>query len=151
VPEVIFRYGLVFLDELHLQAFEAVTPGKLREDIEWVPTVYMLTMNEHLRAKAACHLEPESREIKWYDILADDYGSGTRAAIYWAFTLWSGRNWGGWEDDDGTVLPVVDAASGAYSMDKISRLVALVATGYRWGLQGFLPPLAKRRPAAMKE
>lgn len=142
MSEFICRYGLVFVDESHLKAFEVVTPGKLREDIEWAPTVYILTMSRDLRNKAARHLDPKHRKIEWDEILAEDFGGGHLAVVYWAFTLWAGNNWGGWTRDDGAVEPMVDASSRVYSMDERSRLVALVATGYRWGLQGYLSVLA---------
>lgn len=141
--EFIYRHGLVFLDLAHLRAFEEVTPGKLRNDLEWASAVYMLTMDTELRDKAACHLKPGSRDINWYGILANDFGSGHYAAIYWAFGLWGGCSWGGWEDDDGKMIPKVDTISRAFSMDSKKMFIALVAQAFRWGLKGKISALAK--------
>lgn len=131
--EFISRYGLLFLDLAHLKAFEELTPGKLCIDSEWASTTYILTMDHDLRAKAACHLKPINRSINWKGILSSDFGSGHRAIIYWAFGLWGGCSWGGWEED-GKVIPKVDTISSAYSMDDKLRFIALVATAYRWGV-----------------
>lgn len=141
--EFIYRHGLVFLDQSHLEAFEKVTPGKLREDLEWASAVYMLTVNDELRSKTTCHLYPAKRGIAWDSILSNDFGSSHYAAIYWAFGLWGGNSWGGWQDDDGKIIPKVDTTSRAYSMDSRLKFVALVAQAYRWGLQGKIPALAK--------
>lgn len=132
--EFIYRYGLVFLEDAHLKAFEEATPGKLREDTEWASTVYMLTTDNELRDKAACYLNPANREVNWNKILSNDFGSGHYAAIYWAFGLWSGHSWGGWEID-GEIIPQVDTISRASSMDSLFKIIALVAQAYRWGLQ----------------
>lgn len=141
--EFIYRHGLVFLDQAHLEAFEKVTPGKLRKDLEWASAVYMLTMDGELRNKAVRYLNPSNRSIGWNRIHSADFGGGHYAVIYWAFGLWSGRSWGGWEDDGGKVVPTVDTTSRAYNMDSRQKLVALVAQAYRWGLQGKMPALAK--------
>lgn len=141
--EFIYRHGLVFLDLAHLRAFEEVTPSKLREDSEWASAVYILTAAPDLRNKTIHHLKPKRRSINWDGILATDFGSGHYAAIYFAFGLWGGRSWGGWEDDNGKKVPMVDTISRAYSMDSRLKFIALVAQTYRWGLQGMIPSLAK--------
>ncbi len=141
--EFIYRYGLIFLDLAHLKSFEELTPGKLRVDIEWVPTVYMLTMTHEMRKKTVHYLSPKKRDIDWYGILSNDFSSGYIAAIYWAFGLWGGCSWGGWRDDNGKEIPKVDTISSAFSMDFKLIFIALVAQAYRWGLQGQIPALAK--------
>lgn len=140
--EFIYRHGLIFWDLAHLKSFEELTPGKLRGDLEWSSTVYMLTVDGILRAKSSCHIKPISRDINWYDILNTDFGSGHYAYIYWAFGLWGSCSWGGWEDDDGKMIPKVDTISRSYSMDSKLKFIALVATAYRWGLQEKIPSLA---------
>lgn len=131
----IIRHGFVFLDRVHVDSFEKITPGKLREDLEWASTVYLLTMDSELRSKIVCHLDPYNRKIRWDDILAIDFGSGHRTVILWAFWLWSGHSWGGWEGKDGIVVPQVDTVSRWYSMGSKLRFGALVAQAYRWGYQ----------------
>lgn len=139
----IYCYGLIFLDQNHREAFELYTPGKLRTDLEWSSTVYMLTMDDELRNKASRHLNPVDRSISWDDILSTDFGSGHYAAIYWAFGLWGGRSWGGWEGDDGKMVPKVDITSKSYSMGSCLQFVALVAQTHRWGLSAKIPALAQ--------
>jgi len=133
-----YRHGLAFVDEAHLKAFEKVTPGRLRDDIEWVPAVYVLTMSEQMRRKAAIWIIPDHREIEWQQIIDTDFGSGHRAAIHWAFSLWGAHSWGGWEEDDGRIIPLIDIASRAFSMDEVSRFIVLMAVGYRWEVQGYI-------------
>lgn len=139
----IYRYGLIFLDQAHLEAFEEVAPGKLREDLEWAPTVYMLSADSELRGKTARYLHPAKRGINWDGILSNDFGSGHYAAIYWAFSLWGGHSWGGWEDDNGNEIAKIDTITRAFSMDSRLKFVALVALAFRWGLRGKIPALAK--------
>lgn len=141
--EFIYRHGLIFLDLGHLRAFEELTPGDLREDLEWASAVYILTTDAELRDKTIRHLKPGKRSINWNGILATDFGSGHYAAIYWAFGLWGGCSWGGWEDNDGKEVPKVDTISRSYSMDSRLQFVALVAQAFRWGLKGNIPALAK--------
>lgn len=141
--DFLYSHGLIFLDQDHLNAFEVLTPGKLREDKEWASTVYMLTADIELRSKAVPHINPVNRQIGWDNILSTDFGHGHQAAIFWAFGLWGGRSWGGWEDGKGNKVPKVDITSEAYSMGSTLQFVALVAQAYRWGLSGKIPALAK--------
>lgn len=141
--EFTYSHGLVFLDQDHLKAFEIFTPGKLREDKEWASSVYMLTADYELRNKASRYINPVNRGINWEGILSTDFGHGHQTAIYWAFGLWGGHSWGGWEDDDGKKIPKVDITSEAYSMGSCLQFVALVAQAYRWGLSGKIPALVK--------
>lgn len=141
--EFIYRHGLLFFDLAHVRAFEEATPGKLREDIEWAPTVYMLTSDAELRNKAAHHVNADKRKINWDSILATDFGSGHYAAIYWAYGLWGGCSWGGWEDNEGKKIPKVDTISYAFSMDSKLSFAALVAQAFRWNLKGKIPDLIK--------
>lgn len=141
--DFIYCHGLIFLDQDHLKAFEIFTPGKLREDKEWASTVYMLTSDIELRSKAVPHINPVTRETNWESILSTDFSSGHYAAIYWAFGLWGGQSWGGWKDDKGKKIPIVDITSKAYSMGSTLQFVALVAQAHRWGLSGKIPALAK--------
>jgi len=141
--KLIPRLGLLFLDEVHLKTFQMLTPGRLRDDLEWASAVYILTADDELRKKAACHLNPNSRDINWFDIISTDFGLGHYAAIYWAFGLWGGHSWGGWEDDDGEMIPKIDTISRAYSMDSRLKLIALIAQAYRWGLSEKIFPYDK--------
>lgn len=138
-----YCHGLIFLDQDHLKTFETLTPGKRRDDKEWASTVYMLTADIELRIKAVPHINPVTREIHWDSILSTDFGSGHNAAIYWAFGLWGGRSWGGWEGDDRKKVPMVDIVSRGYSMGSSLQFVSLVAQAHRWGLSGKIPALAK--------
>ena len=131
----LYHHGLVFLDSSHLEAFKKLVPSKLRDDIEWVPTVYVLTSDHELRSKTNRHIQPSRREIKWCRIMSADFGSGHRAAANWAYGLWATCNWGGWQDDTGKEIPHVDTISVSYSMGPKLRFVALVAQAYRWGMQ----------------
>lgn len=140
--DFVYSHGLIFLDIYHLDTFDILTPGKLRNDKEWASTVYMLTADDELRRKAVPHIDPLRREIDWNNILSTDFGSGYYAAIYWAFGLWGGCSWGGWEDKGGKV-PKVDTVSEGFSMGATLQLVALAAQAHRWGLSGKIPALAK--------
>lgn len=131
----IYRHGLIFIDQSHLEAFEKFAPSKLRDDLEWAPTVYMLTSDQELRSKTNRHLKPKRRDIKWSRIMETDFGSGHRAVAHWAFGLWAGNSWGGWQNDDGEEIPRVDITSMACSMDQKLRFVALVAQAYHWGIK----------------
>ncbi|MCL5273050.1 MAG: hypothetical protein M1486_07120, partial [Gammaproteobacteria bacterium] len=141
--EFIYCHGLIFLDQEHLKAYEVFTPGKHREDKEWASTVYMLTADIELRSKAAPHINPVTRDIDCDGILSTDFGHGHLAAIYWAFGMWGGCSWGGWEGDDGKKVPKVDIVSEGFSMGASLQFVALVAQAHRWGLSGKIPVLAK--------
>lgn len=140
--DFIYSNGLIFLDQDHLKTFEALTLGKRRDDKEWASTVYMLSTDIELRSKAVPHINPVTREIHWNNILSTDFGHGHYAAIYWAFGLWGGCSWGGWEEKGGKV-PKVDTVSESFSMGSTLQLAALVAQAYRWGLSGKIPALAK--------
>lgn len=133
MPQFIHQHGLAFVDEAHLKAFEKVTPEKLREDIEWVPAVYIFTMSGEMRRKTEMWIITDHREIEWQRIFDTDFGSGHRAALHWAFSLWSAHCWGGWEDEHGRLIPMVDIASRAFSMDRVSKMIVLMAVGFRWG------------------
>lgn len=137
-----YSHGLIFLDQDHLNAFETLTPGKRRDDKEWASMVYMLTADIELRNKAVPHIDPIKRDIHWDNMLSTDFGHGHHTAIYWAFGLWGGCSWGGWEDKGGKV-PKVDIVSEGFSMGATLQLVALVAQAHRWGLTGKIPALAK--------
>jgi hypothetical protein len=141
--EFLYSHGLIFLDQDHFNAYEVLTPGKRRKDIEWAPTIYILTADRELRSKTVPHINPSTRDIDWDGIISTDFGSGHYAAIYWAFGLWGGRSWGGWEGRDGKKVPVVDVVSRGYSMGAPLQFVALVAQAYRWGLTGKIPTLIK--------
>jgi hypothetical protein len=141
--DFIYCHGLIFIDQEHLNAYELFTPGKLRDDKEWSSSVYILTADFELRKKVSRHIRPVNRSIYWDGILSTDFGSGHYAAIYWAFGLWSGSSWGGWEDDDGKKIHKVDITSKAYSMGPCLQFVVLVAQAYRWGLSGKIPVLSK--------
>lgn len=141
--EFLNSHGLIYLDHDHEKAYEALTPGKRRDDLEWSAAVYMLTADRELRSKAVPHINPDIREIDWDSILSTDFGSGHYAVIYWAFGLWGGRSWGGWEGEDGKKVSMVDIVSRGYSMGSTLQFVALVAQAHRWGLSGKIPALAK--------
>lgn len=139
----IYCHGLIFLDQDHLKAYEVLTPGGRREDKEWAASVYMLTADGELRRKSVLHINPVTREIIWNGILSTDFGHGHLAAIYWAFGLWGGCSWGGWDDGAGNKVPKVDIVSEGFSMGGPLQLIALVAQAHRWGLGGKIPALAK--------
>lgn len=123
----------MFNDQDHKNSFISLCPGKLLNDMEWVGPVFMLTSDSELRRKAAKHIHPKKREIKWESILDTDFGSGHYAAIYWAFTLWAGNSWR--IDKDGEYCEPIDTMSRSYSMDDNLRRTAIAALELRWRMK----------------
>jgi hypothetical protein len=82
----------MFDSDEHRELFQTLCPGKLINDGEWAGPVYILTSDAELRSKTIKHIHPSRREIEWGKIMKTDFGSGHRAALYWAFSLWSGNH-----------------------------------------------------------
>ncbi len=119
----------MFNDTEHKAAFLSLCPGKLLNDAEWFAPVFVLTSDYELRRKAAKHINPDRREIRWQKIFDTDFGSGHRAALYWAFSLWAGNSWV-YEDDSR-----VDTMDKIYFMDERLRRTAITALELRWRLK----------------
>ena len=121
----------MFNDQEHLNAFESLCPGKLITDSEWYSTVFSLTSDSELRNKTLKHINPKHREIKWGKIFDTDFGSGHRAALYWAFSLWAGNSWSNKEGEQ------VDTMDKSYYMDETLRRTAITSLELRWGIKVF--------------
>lgn len=130
----------MFNDHAHEKTFLALCPGKLLNDTEWIGPVYILTSDPELRRKTISHIKPGRREIKWQKIFDTDFGSGHRAILYWAFSLWAGNSWVN-EDDS-----VVDTMDKSYYMDENLRKTAITALELRWRLKGFIRKEESTRP-----
>ena len=117
----------MFNSDEHRALFQAMCPGKLLTDAEWIAPVYVLTSDNELRFKAAKHIKPAHREIEWEKIMQTDFGSGHRAALYWAFALWAGNSW--------RYPELVDTMDKAFYMDHDLRVTVTYALMLRWKLQ----------------
>lgn len=117
----------MFNSDEHRALFQAMCPGKLINDTEWLAPVYVLTSDAELRNKTVSHIKPSRREIKWKKIMDTDFGSGHRAALYWAFSLWAGNSW---PTDEG----FIDTMGKSYYMDEDLRKTATIALMLRWKL-----------------
>ena len=120
----------MFNDQKHLDDFVNLCPGKLMYDVEWSSTIFIFTSDPELLMKTEQYINPSRREIEWFEIMGNDFGSGHRAAIYWAFTLWSGNSWR--YDSEGNSVNPIDTMSEAYSMDDVLRRTAITALQLRW-------------------
>lgn len=121
----------MFNDQVHKTAFLSLCPGKLLNDTEWIGPVFVLTSDSELRGKTLKLINPDLREIKWRKIFDTDFGSGHRAALYWAFSLWAGNSW---VDEDENQVDTMDHA---YYMDEDLRRTAITALELRWKIKGF--------------
>lgn len=124
----------MFNNQAHKNAFLALCPGKLLNDVEWSSPIFILTSDEELRRKTSKHIHPQKREINWDAILNTDFGSGHYSVIYWSFTLWSGNSWQ-WNEKGERVEPI-DTMSRAYYMDDSLRRTAITALELRWKIRG---------------
>jgi hypothetical protein len=124
----------MFNNQVHKDAFLALCPGKLLNDVEWSSPIFIFTSDPELHRKAMPHINPKKREINWEAILKTDFGSGHYAIIYWAFTLWAGNSWQ-WNDKGEHTEPV-DTMSKAYYMDENLRKTAITALKLRWRIKG---------------
>ncbi|MDW7674917.1 MAG: hypothetical protein SCK28_10300 [Bacillota bacterium] len=79
-------------------------------------------------------MDPTKREIDWPKIFDTDFGSGHKAVLYWTFAMWAGRSWGGWEEDDGKIVPMVDVMSSSSSIGKLLCTIVHQALALRWDL-----------------
>lgn len=119
----------MFNDQEHKDAFLSLCPGKLLTDTEWIGPIFILTSDSELRRKTLKHVNSKRREIKWSRIFDTDFGSGHRASLYWAFSLWAGNSWS--NDDESTV----DTMDKAYYMDNTLRRTAITALELRWRIK----------------
>lgn len=119
----------MFNDHAHEKTFLALCPGKLLNDLEWIGPVYILTSDPELRGKTISHIKPDRREIKWHKIFDTDFGSGHRAILYWAFSLWAGNSWT--DENDNTV----DTMDKSYYMDEGLKITAITALELRWRMR----------------
>jgi hypothetical protein len=117
----------MFNDQRHRETFLNLCPDKLFTDAEWIAPVFILTSDEELRRKTVHHINPSRRSIDWDAIVSTDFGSGHRAALYWAFSLWAGNSW---PTDEG----FIDTMDMAYYMDYDLRKTATIALMLRWKL-----------------
>lgn len=79
--------------------------------------------DKELQRKALPHVDIERQSIDWDAIFGNDYGSGHRAAVLWAYAIWADH------------APAKgDPISAAFSMGSQLRLTVLHALATRWGL-----------------
>ena len=83
----------MFNDQSHREAYLNLCPSKLIDDVEWIGPIFIMTSDEELRRKTLNFINPDRREISWSKIFDTDFGSGHRAILYWAFSLWAGNSW----------------------------------------------------------
>ena len=92
-------------------------PSELRAVLE------IFNVDEELRIKALPYVNVERREINWYGIGRNHFGSGHSIAVAWARAIWLDR------------LPEnLDPFERAFSMNHRLRLAVLRALAIRWGL-----------------
>lgn len=119
----------MFNDQEHKSTFLDLCPGKLLTDTEWIGPVFIMTSDSELRRKTLKYIKPERREIRWSKIFDTDFGSGHRAILYWAFSLWAGNSW---IDEDENQVDTMDKA---YFMDDNLRRTAITALELRWKIK----------------
>lgn len=121
----------MFTDQRHRETFLNLCPDKLFKDAEWIAPVFVLTSDEELRRKTVHHINPARRSIDWDAIMDTDFGSGHRAALYWAFSLWAGNSW---PEETETGFGYIDTIDKAFCMDYDLRKTATLALMLRWKL-----------------
>ncbi|MGF7186055.1 hypothetical protein GGQ84_002148 [Desulfitispora alkaliphila] len=117
-----------FLDDLHKDRFKSIAYGKLQSDQEWAAAAYICSSHDEIWSKTRKHFYPERHEIDWEKIFNTDFGSGHKAALHWAFAMYSGNAWGSWLEGDRQV----DIMSRSFSMDTKLRHVIIQALMIRW-------------------
>ena len=83
----------------------------------------IVTADQELRSKALPFVDIERQEVNWSEIFKNDLGSGHRAAILWAKSLYR---------DEAPAK--VDPFDRALAMDVNLRGAVLQAIAIRWGL-----------------
>jgi hypothetical protein len=84
----------------------------------------IVSCDQELRRKALPFVNIERREVNWSEIFKNDLGSGHRAALVWAKSLYR---------DEAPIK--VDPFDRALSMDASLRGTVLQAIAIRWGLE----------------
>ncbi len=97
--------------------------GQQQASPELRAVLTILNADEELRLKALPHVSVERREINWERIFRNDFGSGHRAALLWAKSLFR---------DEAPAK--VDPFDRAFSMDNHLRVAVINAIAIRWGV-----------------
>ncbi len=83
----------------------------------------ILDSDDELKRKALPHVNVERQDINWNGIFENDFGSGHRACLCWAKSLWTDRT-----------PAKVDIFDRSFSMSPRLQTVVLRAVAIRWGL-----------------
>jgi hypothetical protein len=67
------------------QSPKTILPPELRA------VLTILESDDELKRKALPHVNIERQDINWNNIFANDFGSGHRACLSWAKSLWTDR------------------------------------------------------------
>ena len=90
---------------------------------ELLAVLTILGADDELKVKALPHVDIERREVNWFAISQNPFGSGHMAAIMWAKCLWSMRN-----------PSHFNLFERSFSMDDSLRAAVLRGIGIAWGL-----------------
>ncbi len=85
--------------------------------------ITIFSADSELKAKALTHVDIEAREVNWYAIAKNHFGSGHGTAILWAKSIWTARQ--------PTQLDIFERST---SMDLNVRRSVLCALLIAWGL-----------------
>lgn len=83
----------------------------------------ILKADDELKTKTMKFVNFEKKEINWNGVFSQDFGSGHRAALLWAKSIFLDR-----------APAKVDPFDRVYSMDMHLRIAVLNALYIRWGL-----------------
>jgi hypothetical protein len=79
--------------------------------------------DEEIKRKALPHVNVERQDINWNSIFANDFGSGHRACLSWAKSLWTDR-----------APSRVDIFDRSFSMSPRLQATVVRDLAIRWGL-----------------
>ena len=120
---------LDFITEKLMQTLSAqnhcVRPFARKISIEMRGALLIFNADEHLMAQVAPFLDIEGDSIKWSVILNLALGAGHKAAILWAYAVWTDN-----QPERGECFEM------AHSMSPHLKIAVLEALCLRWGLRG---------------
>jgi hypothetical protein len=96
---------------------KAVLPPELKA------VLTILELDDELKAKALPHVNVARQDINWNGIFENDFGSGHRACLLWAKSIWTDRS-----------PAKVDIFDRSFSMSPRLQAAVLKALAIRWGL-----------------
>ena len=101
----------------------APSPSNPKLSQQMCAVLILLSADSHLIKSVEPFINLDTETILWDEILKIPFGSGHRAAISWAYGVWTDE-----------MRPSANLFEGALSMSPALQVAALQALAKRWGL-----------------